>query len=859
MDTTDDRPSSARQRRRRQQTREQIETGDVLCEVILGIVVVGSALAIGTVHIPVLIAVSTFALVGGTLAAMALRSVPIPAIVLAVLGLFSALQALPLPAGLVTRLSPVSASVWLRCLIPFGEAAPTRFPLSLDAGASLAEALKWLTYAAVYLMANRVRSRRGSARLAVLLFGSASLVALTTLVHGVADLDVLYGFYQPNFTAGRWNVGPLLNSNNLGGYAILGLFSGAGLLLSGRSPVPRLPAAIGLGVICTALCLSGSRAAIASALLGGVATLVWLVQTQNFRFQLRHLVWGTVPFLIGIVVAITLGSASDWTEVTSLDAQRKVAVWRWSVPMIREHLLFGVGRGAFETAFSPYRRALDYDWTIVFTHAENFVVQWVAEWGVLVGVCAVLAIAGYVLRQWFANRSDRTRFMMMTGLVALLLQNLADLGLEVPAIAIAAVVALAAGELPKPRPETESAERLGWFALVGAVPALLLLFAVFTWSLSPVESERRALSLAYHELPVKSADERAQFRDLLHKAVERHPGESFFPLLGSLVAMRTGDGDALPWVGRALELAPASGRVHMVLAQLLHAHRATAQAMLHLRLAAQYDRTLAGLAGVRAAAWARSIDMLMQAIPEGRSGTVMLLDACAKEPQIQVRIDCFRRATARDSASSEARGLLAEALLVAIRTGQMPCGAQVEACVVEADTSIRAMSKLEPNAWRPGYLMAKLLFARGDATNAAKLLARVCPPNAEGDQCWREAFMIASKSGSDEAISGAANAYAARACDDAASCADILEWLATNLESGGKAPLAITFYTRAAEADPSAGRWLKVAEHATQAHLYGVAHAALQRADRSPDASPNSRAHTELLMQRVARATGATP
>jgi phage shock protein A len=82
--------------------------------------------------------------------------------------------------------------------------------------------------------------------------------------------------------------------------------------------------------------------------------------------------------------------------------------------------------------------------------------------------------------------------------------------------------------------------------------------------------------------------------------------------------------------------------------------------------------------------------------------------------------------------------------------------------------------------------------------------------------------------------------------------------IGASLESGGQLALASKFYIKAAEAEPSAERWLKVAELAAQAHLNGVARAALERADRSFDASPSTRAHVELLRQRVAR-TASSP
>jgi hypothetical protein len=150
--------------------------------------------------------------------------------------------------------------------------------------------------------------------------------------------------------------------------------------------------------------------------------------------------------------------------------------------------------------------------------------------------------------------------------------------------------------------------------------------------------------------------------------------------------------------------------------------------------------------------------------------------------------------------------------------------------------------------------MSKVQLVRGDTAGAARLLTRVCPRGTEGDPCWKEALLTAITSGADEVVSTAAVAFAARPCDGSESCADKFDWLADKLQASDPG-LANTFFAKAAEADPSAGRWIKVAEHAVQAHLYGVARAALERADRSPDASVTSRARAELLMQHIARDT----
>jgi len=366
------------------------------------------------------------------------------------------------------------------------------------------------------------------------------------------------------------------------------------------------------------------------------------------------------------------------------------------------------------------------------------------------------------------------------------------------------------------------------------------------------------MSLLYREHGANTATGRALFRDRLRDAMLRHPGESFFPLLGSLVAYRAQDGRVLLWIGRALELAPTNGPVHFVLAQFLGAHKATSQAMLHLRLAVEYDHTLSEAAATRAAQWAPSLEVLQEAIPDGRAGDGMFALACSKT-QAELKPECFRRAIARSPREPALRTHLADSLLVALRFSRPPCaGTAAEGCMQEIDRTARALAKLDPRSWRAGYLVAKVLRARGDTKGAAMLLANVCPTGAEGRACAREAVAAAIQSRSDEVIVAAADRYMARTCESSASCAEDLDWVGSALQTAGKLALAIKYYSKAAELDGSTARWLRVADLSAQSGLVGVARLALERADHSPDVSENSRAHTELLRRRLARdiATG---
>ncbi len=189
---------------------------------LLVVVIAGSALAIGAVHTVVLVPVAVLA-VAAALAAVPLwlapkpdRSWTAPGIVLLALALWSAMQALPIPLALLAKIAPANADVWARSLLPLGE-HPTWGSVSLDPGASLVEAVKWLTYGCTFLAAATMAMRRGPAFVLALVFGSATLTATVTLLHGMASATKVFGIYKPAGAFAPNHLGPLLNANTLAG------------------------------------------------------------------------------------------------------------------------------------------------------------------------------------------------------------------------------------------------------------------------------------------------------------------------------------------------------------------------------------------------------------------------------------------------------------------------------------------------------------------------------------------------------------------------------------------------------------------------------------------------------------------
>ena len=157
--------------------------------------------------------------------------------------------------------------------------------------------------------------------------------------------------------------------------------------------------------------------------------------------------------------------------------------------------------------------------------------------------------------------------------------------------------------------------------------------------------------------------------------------------------------------------------------------------------------------------------MLLEAIPPSKTGAAVLAGACSLLGRKEFKLECLRNAAARSPDDTSTLGRLADALLLAINSQTFPCNGEAAAsCVQEADRTARAIAKAEPGSWRPGYIVAKIFLAQGDAKAAAALLAKVCPAETTGQECARESVTAAISSGVDEVILTAADKYAARGC-----------------------------------------------------------------------------------------------
>jgi O-antigen ligase len=764
---------------------------------------------------------------------------------------FTLLQLVPIPLGWVTSLSPAAGEIWRSCLSATKAAPPGWVSLSIDPQATALEAAKWWTYGAVFLGAVAVRRERGAAALAAIIAGSAVLVTLVTLAHGVLDLQKVYGLHQPSFGVDRWQRGPLLNSNNLASYLTLGLGALGGMLLSRRvKGSPRLLLVATLLMV-PVLLLTGSRAGLAAFLLMLFGFSLVVMRGGRNRGGQRWALVAVAVLLLGLLAAMAVAGDRLLGDWLGQDTTRKLAAWRWTVDLLREYPWFGVGRGAYETAFPAYRGYLGYDWTSVFSHPENLPLQWLSEWGLLFGGAALVSfvvLLGSAIRR--ALTGETAALGVALGVCAALVQNLADLGSEVAGVMIAIVVGLAAFAPDAEQRLPRRPSRLWRQGLLIAAGVGFVLLALARGR-SPARDERAEFALRYRELAPADRGTRETFREGLLGAILRHPAEPYFQLLGGLVAHRAGDQNPVAWLGQALERAPTAGTVHLALADVLAARGARSQALIHLRLASQYDATLRASAVAGATRWAKNVDELVRAFPESAAGKEQLATACRKLEPSPFVVECWRR-VAQANGDELAYEELARVLGEATRRQEEPClPAVAEACRREVAEIAKRLDQRGRPSWRVSAVQADLLDEGPEKRREIGLLLDRCPGGLAAADCVRRTLDLAKAAKDSGVVTRALERLLAVACSGDSECAEAHDRAAGEYAELGAWSLSLKHRQEAARALPTAERWLAVADAAQRARAVAVATVALQRAEGFVTLTEQERADLATIRGRL--------
>jgi hypothetical protein len=817
---------------------------------LLAVTTGGSVLAIGTVHLPALLIVAALAFASLTLAigtaipvSRLLRSPPIWVGI--GLSVYTLLQAIPIPMWLLASIAPSNADVWARALLPFGQQGPQWASISLDPGASMVEVLKWLTYTAVFGSASVLAAKRGAAWGIAIVFVSAILVAVTTVAHGLAGATKVFGIYEPRFAVAPWHVAPLLNANNLAGYLNLGAMCGLGLLVM-RKPL-FAPWLIGFGVamIVGVDVTCASRAGFVALPLGILTFALTGVFGLDNTEERRNLSQTASKWLAAVavggggVLALLGGTTETWRELYDKNLE-KAAMLLWTKPMVREHPWFGIGRGAFEGVFPAYRM---HPGNIVFTHPENFPSQWISEWGLPVGLLA-MATFGWLFRPRNLGVTRSSLLAASTiGIGVVLLQNLFDLALEVPAVSAALACTLGSIWGDKKRrgvgrlrttesiePSSRRSAAIGVVALagVGAIAAA----ARFGWH--SLSDERESAYLALERLDVRAPGPVAEFRGQLRSAILRHPAEPYFPLAGAVVAWTVKDTSPIPWLQRSLERASLNGRAHFLLSEVLASRGARSQALLELRLAVQDDPELTGAAARAAVGLTKNIDQLRSVVPSSSTGAAFLETLAAQlgtSKDRELRISLNRESLDRDPSRPSPHITLAYELLEQLKDSSAPdcVGLRRQACADEILQHAAAIDRAQPGTSVATQIRASLLLTRGKADEAERLLADECGSVTDRLSCLYARATAAAKIKESSRLIRPVKELMGAGCGSPKSCAETATWVGDLMASRGDWGGASTYFSRASTEEPTESRWLKLAEAAAQLGAHGEAADALEK------------------------------
>lgn len=826
---------------------------DRLEEVLLAASVFLGVAAIGAVHPPTMLAVSVPILLAlGVTARGARRGerpwLEPPALVMWGLAGVCLLQSVSLPMAWLEALSPRAAETWLLSRVPLAESAPTWAPLSLDPGASRIQALRWFSYGAVFIVASSVGRRRGAAAGPTFVFGLALFVGGATMAHGLLGAEQVWGVYRPEFSpSSPWHVGPLLNPNNMAGMLNLGVLCGLGLLLERRPPVPRPLLFVGLALLVGAIVASGSRGAMMTLLLGSVA-LCGLFLRQRSQRGHRWYAGASLGrvggvFVVACVLAVLGGRGAGYAALLDQNLD-KLAVASWVRPMIADHAWFGIGRGAFESVFPAYQPA---DGFKTFTHAENFLVQWTVEWGALATGAALVAF-GFLFRpRRLAVRDRPAAWAAYVAVITTLIHNLVDLGLEIPGLALAVSVLLGSGwgaVSRRARRPTTPARRPRLTAALTLALGVVVVGAATTGRRDLQSYERRIRTALVDHQPPRGAEVRQRLRHDIREAIRRHPAAPYFPFAGAVVAWDAGDASPMPWLQRALQRSRANGRIHFLLARVLRDRGATAQARMELRLAAERDPGVVGIAAVLALRWSQTLEEFAQAVPVGPPAAAMW-SVCGRTEGRDRGRACDTRAVALDPTLVAPRLRLVEDRVAAVTEGK-PC----PGCAMEIEAHAAALDRHHPGRAAPHLVRARWQAATGDPVAAVKRLETVCSEVYDALACTRGRADLAAGIEGVEPFASVASRLRKLGCARRSSCAEVTMWVGDRHAERKEWGSAVAAYERAVAADPSDVPLRRLARAASQAGRHGLALRTLEKVLARTDGDDHAELRRRIAAER---------
>ena len=377
------------------------------------------------------------------------------------------LQLLPLPESLLALISPEALPVMDAVRLVARET--TLAGVSVEPTSTM-WASGILTANVLLFLAVRALFRGGGVRWSIRMIAWLGVTLATLgLAQAASGSSAVYWWWEP-FGEGAEPFGTFINRNHFAtwvvmatpacvGYAIARLHMSANddpthhwrvRLISVFDG--RLLFLLFAGILMTvSLLISLSR----SGMIGLATAAVFVLLASNRqidRRRRRRLGAYVAVSAITVVAFADTGLLVQRFNQTLATGSSRLPIWRETLPLIGDFWATGTGAGTYKTAMLVYQKS---DRLFYFNQAHNQYLQIAAEGGLLLSVPAVVALLSFVRLARRRVLGDRTAVFWIRigaggGLVAVMVQNLWETGLRMPAnAALAAVLAAIVVHAPR--------------------------------------------------------------------------------------------------------------------------------------------------------------------------------------------------------------------------------------------------------------------------------------------------------------------------------------------------------------------------------------------------------------------------
>ena len=240
----------------------------------------------------------------------------------------------------------------------------------------------------------------------------------------------------------------------------------------------------------------------------------------------------------------------------------KVDAFRDSPRLMWDHWIVGIGRGAYQSIYPYYKTSVVQ---LTFTHPENLLVQYISEWGVIVGGTALLGLFAILI---FCSLYERNivGFGLLAGCWGVVIQNTVDFSLEIPGLAVAFFAVLGSLVVFPRKPKLSSV------SLVWSLTPLPLMSLLLTWGAWNTGDLRRDLERAQQLITRPSEDALQE----ISRIGNEHFSNGLLAAQVSYIAeivKKPSLSESISWINRALYFDPRYSDAHRATGRLLDIRR----------------------------------------------------------------------------------------------------------------------------------------------------------------------------------------------------------------------------------------------------------------------------------------------